>query len=109
MLPMDTQTFRRFILVSGLFVAAPLPLFAVMGFKSGDWATSIFGLALPAGLSLLYWWPLGAFLASYKGRRVKTFFLGYLFSLVAYFTTLTVLYSLSGGTFRPWKNGRFFV
>jgi imidazolonepropionase-like amidohydrolase len=106
---MDTQTFRRFILVSGLFIAAPLPLFAVMGFKSGDWTTSLLGLALSAGLCLLYWWPLGAFLASYKGRQVKKFFLGYLFSLVAYFTTLTVLYPLFGGTFRPWAHGRLFV
>jgi hypothetical protein len=68
---MDTQTFRRFILVSGLFIAAPLPLFAVMGFRSGDWTTSILGLALSAGLCLLYWWPIGAFLASYKRARGK--------------------------------------
>src|SRR5215831_19573171 len=106
---MDINTFRRFVLVSGLFIAAPLALFAAMGFKSGDWTTSLLGPALSAGLCLLYWWPLGAFLAAFKGRGVKKFILGYLFSLVAYFVTLAVLYPLFGGRFRPWANGQFFV
>src|SRR5215467_8133719 len=106
---MDIHTFRQFVLVSGLFIAAPLALFVMMGFKSGDWTTSLLGLAFSAGLCLLYWWPLGAFLAAFKGRGVKKFFLGYLFSLVLYFVTLAVLYPLFGGTFRPWANGQFFI
>src|SRR5215831_4057873 len=109
MLRMDINTFRRFTLVSGLFIAAPLTLFALMGFKSGDWTTSLQGLAFSAGLCLLYWWPLGAFLAAYKGRGVKKLFLGYLFSLAVYFATLAVLYPLFGGTFRPWANGQLFI
>ena len=49
-----------------VFIAAPLALFVMMGFKSGDWTTSLIGLAFSAGLCLLYWWPLGAFLAAFK-------------------------------------------
>jgi hypothetical protein len=97
---MDTNTFRRFLLASSLFIAAPLPLFVAMGFGSGDWTTAGQGLAFSAGLCVLYWWPLGGFLAAYKGRRLR-WVLGYLVSLPLYFVTLAALYPLFGGAFPP--------
>src|SRR5215468_3678981 len=106
---MDTNTFRRFLLVSGLFIAAPLPLFAAMGFASGDWTTAGLGLAFSAELCVLYWWPLGGFLAAYKGQPRLRWVLGYLVSLPLYFVTLAALYPLFGGTFRPFGNGRLVI
>src|SRR5215831_10681048 len=106
---MDTNTFRRFLLVSGLFIAAPVPLFAAMGFGSGDWTMAGLGLALTAGLCVLYWWPLGGFLDAYKGRTLLRWVLGYFVSLPLYFVTLSALYPLFGGTFRPFGKGRLFI
>jgi enamidase len=106
---MDTNTLRRFILVSGLFIATPLPLFAAMGFKAGDWTMSLVGLAFTACLCFLYWWPLGVFLAGFKGRKLSRFFWGYLLSLPLYFATLAALYPLFGGTFRPLSNGQLLI
>jgi catecholate siderophore receptor len=98
---MDTNTFRRFLLASTLFIATPLLLFAAMGFGSGDWTMAGQGLAFSAGLCVLYWWPLGGFLAAYKGRPRLRWVLGYLVSLPLYFATLAALYPLFGATFRP--------
>jgi imidazolonepropionase-like amidohydrolase len=106
---MDTNTFRRFLLASSLFIAAPLPLFVAMGFASGDWSMAGLGLAFTAGLCILYWWPLGGFLAAYKGRIFLRWLLGYLISLPFYFVTLAALYPLFGGTFRPFSRGHLIV
>lgn len=106
---MDTNTLRRLTLVSSLFIASPLPLFASMGFKSGDWTTAVLGLVFSAGLFFLYWWPLGTFLAWFKGSTVSRSLWGYLLSLPLYYLTLTALYPLFGGKFRPWSNGRWLI
>jgi imidazolonepropionase-like amidohydrolase len=106
---MDTHSLRRFIAVSSLFIASPLPLFTAIGFKTGDWTTGVLGLALSAVLCFLYWWPLGAFLAWCKGRPVRKLLWGYLLSLPLYFVTLAVLYPFFGGTFRPWGNGKLLI
>ncbi|HEY2382794.1 MAG TPA: amidohydrolase family protein [Terriglobia bacterium] len=106
---MDTSTFRRFTLVSLLLIFSPLPLYAVMAFKSGDWTTGFLGLALSAGLCFLYWWPLGIFLAWFKGHTLPRLLFGYLLSLPLYFITLAALYPLFGGAFRPWANGNLLI
>ena len=87
---MDTNTFRRFVLVSSLFIAAPLPLAAAIGLKGGDWTTPLRGLAFSAGLCFLYWWPLGAFLSWYHGRMVRRFFWGYALSLPSFYAVVAI-------------------
>lgn len=106
---MDTNTLRRFSLVSGLFLAVPLPLFVLMAFTSRDWSIAGLGLVFTCGLCLLYWWPLGCYLASYKGRILAGWVIGYLLSLGLYFGTLAALYPLFGGTFRPFSGGRLLI
>ena len=106
---MDTNTFRRFVLVSTLFISAPLPLAAAIGLKGADWATPLRGLAFSAGLCFLYWWPLGAFLGWYNGRMVRRFLWSFALSLPLYFLTLWLLYPLFGGRFRPWPAGQFLI
>jgi enamidase len=104
---MNSTTLRRFVWASTLFLMAPLPLFVAMGFKSGDWSTSVLGFAFTAVLCLFYWWPLGFFLDRYQGRMWRKLVLGYFLSLPLYFITLELLYPAVGATFRPWANGQF--
>src|SRR4051812_9641327 len=106
---MNTNTFGRFVLVSSLFLASPLMLYALLGFVSADWTMPLLGAGMAGGLGFLYWWPLGAFLAAYRGRTLQKVVYGYLLSLPLYFTTLTVLYRLFGATFRPFENGHLLV
>src|SRR5262249_28363089 len=102
---MYTTTLRRFVLVSILIMFAPVPLFAVIALKSGDWLEALAALAFPLALCLSYWWPLGASLAWYRGSTWMKLLYGYLLSLPLYFLPLALLYPAVGATFRPFANG----
>src|SRR5271154_2873367 len=104
------KTIRDFFTSSALIIAAPLPLASVLTFKTGGWPAVLLVLAGGLALGLLYWWPLGAFLALPTERRWIKILCGYLLSLPLYFLTLAVLYPLWGGsTFHPLVNGRWII
>src|SRR5262249_11180424 len=104
------ERFCRFLTTTTLLFAAPLPLFVCLTLKLGGLRAA---LEAPAGellLALLYWLPIGVWLSFSKARFWTKLLLGYLLSLPLYFTALTILYPLWGGTmFHPFTHARLFI
>lgn len=102
--------FRRYLMTSALFLAAPVPLALALTFLTGGWRDMLGSAAGTLAAALLYWWPVGAFLAWFKGRAWVRFVLGYLLALPLYFAALAVLYpAWAGARFHPFQMDRFFI
>jgi len=99
--------FRRFLTITALLFAAPLPLTICLAFKTGGWKAALGAPAGELALALLYWAPIAAWLSFSSARFWKKLLVGYLLSLPLYFAALALLYPLWGGaTFHPFTNGR---
>ncbi len=94
----------KFIAVSVLFVAAPLPLIACAAFAGGGWRDAFDAIARWLAFAPLYWWPVGAFLAFARGPAVARYAVGYALSIPLYFASLAIVYPAFGGAFHPLAN-----
>ncbi|HEY4087718.1 MAG TPA: amidohydrolase family protein [Bryobacteraceae bacterium] len=102
--------YRKFLTLTSLLFAAPLPLTICLLYQMGGWRSA---LESPAGeivLALCYWFPIGALLSFYQGRTWKRLLFGYLLSLPLYFLTLKLIYPIWGGaTFHPLAHGHLAI
>jgi hypothetical protein len=94
-----------FLIASILLVAAPLSILFWMTFQTSGWSEGLAVLPRWLGLCLLYWWPVGAFLAWKGGKIWVRLLLGYLISIPFYFLCLAVVYPAFGAAFHPMDNG----
>lgn len=101
---------QRFLAVSAMLLAVPMPLAAMVAMPGGGWRAVLLVLSGSLAALLLYWWPLGALLASWQGRTWLKLIAGYVLSIPLCFLTLAALYPAWGNsTFHPFVHGRWAI
>ncbi|HEX4277878.1 MAG TPA: amidohydrolase family protein [Bryobacteraceae bacterium] len=102
---------RKFLLMSVLLVALPLPTLFWMTFEGSGSMEGLETIPRWLSLCLFFWWPLGMLLSGSKApafeRRSRwvRFFAGYALSIPLYFLSLFVVYPAFGASFHPLAHG----